>query len=108
MHVRKLQLYSAIGILSNVKSIPDGRAEHKTGAIYDIVPPATLASKHVGEWNTFEIHAMGQNYTVILNEITVIPKFCGTRLIRWYIGIQNHDEESHVLFRNIRIKDFSK
>ena len=64
--------------------------------------PVTLASKHVGEWNTFEIHAMGQNYTVILNEITVIPKFSGTRLRRGYIGIQNHDAESHVLFRNIR------
>ena len=36
------------------------------------VPPATLASKQVGEWNTFEIHALGQNYTVTLNEITVI------------------------------------
>jgi Domain of Unknown Function (DUF1080) len=88
-------------------ALPDGRAEHKTGAIYDIVPPATLASKQVGEWNTFEIHAMGQKYTVILNELTVIPKFCGTRLIRGYIGIQNHDEESHVLFRNIRIKNLS-
>jgi hypothetical protein len=88
-------------------ALPDGRAEHKTGAIYDIVPPATLASKQIGEWNTFEIHAVGQNYTVILNELTVIPKFCGTRLIRGYIGIQNHDEESHVLFRNIRIKNLS-
>jgi hypothetical protein len=60
-------------------ALPDGRAEHKTAAIYDIVPPATLASKHVGEWNTFEIHVMGQDYTVILNEVTVIPKFSGTR-----------------------------
>ncbi|HYA82214.1 MAG TPA: DUF1080 domain-containing protein [Candidatus Bathyarchaeia archaeon] len=89
-------------------ALPDGRAKHKTGAIYDIVPPATLASKQVGEWNTFEIHAMGQDYTVILNEITVIPKFCGTRLIKGYIGIQNHDAESHVLFRNIRIKNLSE
>ena len=31
-------------------ALPDG---------YDIVPPATLASKQVGEWNTFEIHAIG-------------------------------------------------
>jgi hypothetical protein len=83
------------------------RAEHKTGAIYDIVPPVTLASKQVGEWNTFEIHAIGQNYTVILNEITVIPKFLGNRLIKGHIGIQNHDAKSHVLFRNIRIKDFA-
>ena len=89
-------------------ALPERRAEHKTGAIYDIVPPTTLASKQVGEWNTFEIHTLGQNYTVILNEITVIPKFSGTRLIRGYIGIQNHDVESHVLFRNIRIKALSK
>jgi 3-keto-disaccharide hydrolase len=89
-------------------ALPDGRAEHKTGAIYDIVPPATLASKQVGEWNTFEIHAMGRNYTVILNEVTVIPKFSGTRLRRGYIGIQNHDAGSHVLFRNIRIKNLSE
>ena len=69
---------------------------------------ATLASKQVGEWNTFEIHVLGQNDNVILNEITVIPKFSGNRLRRGYIEIQNHDAESHVLFRNIRIKDLSE
>jgi hypothetical protein len=89
-------------------ALPEGRAEHKTGAIYGIVPPAILASKQVGEWNTFEIHALGQNYIVILNGLTVIPKFSGTRLRRGYIGIQNHDAESHVLFRNIMIKDLSE
>ncbi len=88
-------------------ALPEGRAENKTGSIYDIVPPSVLTSKQVGEWNTFEIHALGQNYTVILNGIMVIPKFPGTRLRRGYIGIQNHDSESHVLFRNIRIKDLS-
>ena len=89
-------------------ALPDRGAEHKTDAIYDILPPATLAWKHVGEWNTFEIHAIGQNYTIILNEITVIPKFSGTKLIRGHIGIQNHDAESHVLFRNITIKYLSE
>ena len=89
-------------------ALPEGKEQHKTGAIYDIVPPSILNSKHVGEWNTFEIHALGQNYTVILNEITVIPKFSGTRLKRGYIGIQNHDLESRVLFRNIMIKDLSE
>jgi 3-keto-disaccharide hydrolase len=54
----------------------------------------------------YSIHALGQNYTVILNEITVIPKFSGTRLRRGYIGIQNHD--SDVSFRKIRIKDLSE
>jgi hypothetical protein len=46
-------------------ALPEGRAEHKTGAIYDIVPPVTLASKQVGEWNTFEIHALGQKYGIL-------------------------------------------
>jgi len=62
----------------------------------------------MNDWNTFEIHALGQNYTVILNEITVIPKFSGTKMIRGHIGIQNHDAESHVLFRNISIKYLSE
>jgi cytochrome c len=48
-------------------ALPEGRPVHKTGAIYGLAAPATLASKPVGEWNTFEIKAIDQNYTVILN-----------------------------------------
>jgi 3-keto-disaccharide hydrolase len=91
----------------SLKNTIERISRHKTGAIYGIIPPSTLASKQVGEWNNFEINALGQNYTVILNEIPVIPKFSGTRLRRGYIGVQNHDAESHVLFRNIMIKDLS-
>jgi hypothetical protein len=51
---------------------------------WTIAGPSTLVSKQVGEWNTFEIHALGQNYTVILNEITLIPKLSGTAEERIY------------------------
>ena len=86
-------------------ALPIGRPVHRTGAIYGLAAPATLASKPVGEWNAFEIHAIGQNYTVILNNKKVIPSFFGNRLTKGYIGIQNHDVASHVSFRNIRIRE---
>ena len=64
-------------------AIPDGI--HKTGAIYNFaVPINTQASKTVGKWNTFEIEATGQAYSVILNDEKVIPEFTGSRLrIHW-------------------------
>ena len=58
-----------------------------------------------GEWNTFEIKATNQKYSVILNGKKVIPEFTGNRLTEGYIGIQNHDADSHVSFKNIRIKE---
>jgi hypothetical protein len=41
----------------------------------------------------------------ILNGEKVIPEFIGNRYTEGYIGIQNHDADSHVSFRNIRIKE---
>ena len=92
-------------------AMPDGNPIHKTGAIYNFAAPSNnnipLASpsKPVGEWNTFEIEAINQKYSVILNGKKVIPEFIGNRLTEGYIGIQNHDADSHVSFKNIRIKE---
>jgi hypothetical protein len=63
------------------------------------------SSKPVGERNTFEIKAINQKYSVMLNGEKVIPKFIGNRSTEGYIGIQNHDADSHVSFKNIRIKE---
>jgi hypothetical protein len=90
---------------------PDGNPIHKTGAIYNYASPSdnnippSSPSKPIGEWNTFEIEAINQKYSVILNGKKVIPKFIGNRLTEGYIGIQNHDADSHVSFKNIRIKE---
>jgi hypothetical protein len=81
----------------------DGNATHRTGAVYDFAPPSTFASKEPGEWNTFEIHAIGQNYTVILNNKNV-TEFTGNRQLEGYIGLQNHDAKSRVCFRKIAIR----
>jgi hypothetical protein len=88
-------------------AMPDGNPLHKTGAIYNFVAPSNIkaTSKPVGQWNTFEIKATGQKYSVILNGKKVIPEFTGNRLTEGYIGIQNHDSDSHISFKNIRIKE---
>jgi hypothetical protein len=83
---------------------PDGNTTHRTGAVYNFAPPSTFASKEPGEWNTFEIHALGQNYTVILNNKRV-TEFTGNRQLEGYIGLQNHDAKSRVCFRKIAIKE---
>lgn len=82
----------------------DGNARHITGAVYDFAPPSTFASKEPGEWNTFEIHAIDQNYTVILNNKRV-TEFTGNRELEGYIGLQNHDDKSRVSFGKIAIRE---
>ena len=87
-------------------AIPDGNPIHKTGALYNFaIPLNTRASKPVGQWNSFDIEATGQTYSVTLNGEKVIPEFTGNRLTEGYIGIQNHDAGSNASFKNIRIKE---
>jgi 3-keto-disaccharide hydrolase len=86
-------------------AMPDGNPLHKTGALYNFAAPLNAASKPVGEWNTFEIEVTAQKYIVMLNGEIVIPEFTGNRNTEGYIGIQNHDADSHVSFKNIRIRD---
>jgi hypothetical protein len=88
-------------------AMPDGNPLHRTGAIYNFAAPlnAKAASRPVGQWNTFEIEVIGQKYSVTLNGEKVIPEFIGNRNTEGYIGIQNHDADSHVSFKNIRIKE---
>src|SRR6476469_5724945 len=85
-------------------SVPDRNPLHKTSAIYNFAAPSNQRSKPIGEWNTFEIEATNQKYSVILNGEKVVPEFIGNRLTEGY-GIQNHDTDSHVSFKNIRIKE---
>jgi Domain of Unknown Function (DUF1080) len=89
-------------------AMPDGNPIHKTGAIYGFAAPSCsskqIASKEGGQWNRFEIKAVDQSYSVILNNI-LITEFVGNRSLQGYIGLQNHDSKSKVSFRNIMIKE---
>jgi hypothetical protein len=81
-----------------------GNATHKTGAIYGFAAPSRHPATKPGEWNRFDIHAVGQNYLVILNNIR-ITEFIGNRRTDGYIGLQNHDAESRVWFQRVKIRE---
>jgi hypothetical protein len=83
---------------------PNGAPIDKTGAIFSFAAPTKVASNPVGEWNFYEIHAVGQRYTVILNGSDVTD-FIGQRSTMGYVGLQNHDDTSTVTFRNVRIME---
>ena len=68
-------------------AMPDGNPVHKTGAIYNFAAaPSNPGLKPVGEWNTFQIEATKQKYSVIWNGKKAIPQFIGNRLTEGYIG----------------------
>lgn len=82
-----------------------GSALHMTGAIYQLAPAVTAASKPFGEWNTFEIEAIGRNIKVKLNG-ELVSQLTGdqTRPLKGHIGLQNHHPGSRVQFRNLLVK----
>jgi hypothetical protein len=51
-----------------------------------------------------EIQVINYSNTVIINGQKV-TEFTGSRLTEGYIGLQAHDDESKVSFRNIMIKE---
>jgi hypothetical protein len=75
---------------------------HITGSLYSFQGPNVVASKPAGEWNQYRITVRGQRYTVDLNGVRV-NEFIGSRGERGHIGLQNHDPNSKVRFRNIRV-----
>ena len=91
-----------------------GEPIHQTGAVYDAEPPKEKAVKPTGEWNHFRISFIGDVITVELNDKQIVHWKAEPRgKIRdfakeGYFGLQNHDSEAKVNFRNIFIKDLSK
>ena len=77
---------------------------HQTGAVYKLAPATKLASLPLGQWNTFEIQAKGNDISVKLNGQLVSSLTNGNRPLKGHIGLQNHHFGSRVQFRNLRIK----
>jgi hypothetical protein len=84
---------------------PNGPA-FRTGAVYGFAPAARLASRPAGTWNRYTIRVVGQAYTVVLNGVTV-TRFTGERALAGYVGLQNHDPDSRVSFRRVRIRSLA-
>jgi hypothetical protein len=81
-----------------------GSDRHRTGAIYGRAPAVTRASRPVGEWNTFEIHARGSALRVRLNGVVVcaLDDVRGGRT-RGHLGLQAHHAGSRVRFRRLQL-----
>lgn len=102
-----------------------GNDPRKTGSVYGFADLDLAAAKPAakGVWNDLEIRVVGQQYTVIRNGEVINefenkpglpfpgrpddPGTSGRQFAEGYVGLQNHDEQSVVEFRNIRVRDLS-
>ena len=82
-----------------------GSPLHMTGAIYQLAAASKLTSKPLGQWNTFEIEAIGPDIKVKLNgePVSHLTNPQG-RPLKGHIGLQNHHPGSRVQFRNLFVK----
>lgn len=91
---------------------------HSTGALYSLSKVTSRAQKGADEWNTMDIEIRGQVTVVSLNGVKV-NEFRGDQAVperkQWfepvrgprpdsgYIGLQNHDGNSEVYFKEISV-----
>jgi hypothetical protein len=73
-----------------------------TGALYDVVAASKNMSKPAGEWNQVRIECKGPRIQITMNGQPIIDYVTG-RTTHGFIGLQNHDTNAVVKFRNIRI-----
>lgn len=79
-----------------------GRPGERTGSVYSLQDAREAAPFEPGRWNFMEVSAAGSAYEVRINGRGV-NTFAGERSRSGHIGLQNHDAESIVRFRNIRV-----
>jgi hypothetical protein len=78
----------------------------RTGALYPFQPPTHVPTKPIGQWNSYELIALGQTYIVRINGETVTvwtdPK---QRREVGYIGLQNYQDGKGTQHRHLRVKE---
>ncbi len=78
--------------------------KHNTGSIYSFKESSHVPTKPAGKWNHYSIKVVGQQYTIRING-ELVNEFVGERTLEGYIGVQNHDDDSPVRYRNIRVTE---
>ena len=77
----------------------------RTGALYPFSPPIRVVTNPSGQWNSYELVAIGQTYIVRINGETVnVWTDPDRRSTSGYIGLQNYEEGKGAAFRNVRIR----
>ncbi len=77
--------------------------KHNTGSVYSFQGPTHVPTKPAGQWNEYEITVVGQRYTLRING-ELVNEYDGERSREGYVGLQNHDDGSPVMYRNIRVR----
>jgi hypothetical protein len=105
-----------------VQILATGDEWHRTGCIYSITRALADAQKPPGEWNVMDIAMRGARVDVTLNGVLVttfdpaqpVPprRFDyeperGPRPEYGYVGLQNHDADSVVYFREVSVEALS-
>jgi hypothetical protein len=105
-----------------VQILATGDEWHRTGCIYSITRALADAQKPPGEWNVMDIAMRGACVDVTLNGVLVttfdpaqpVPPRSfgyeperGPRPEHGYIGLQNHDADSVVYFREVSVEPLS-
>ena len=87
------------------------KGKHKTSAVYDAQAASKDAYKPAGEWNHYKITFQDSRIQVELNGEQVndwLARPSG-KVIDFseegYIGLQNHDWDTNIYFKNIYIKE---
>jgi PKD repeat protein/glucose/arabinose dehydrogenase len=95
---------SVRGYEAQLEDNPNGGDPQKTGSIYNFASINEVLAEPVGEWNTYEIRAVGHTYEVTLNgEVVNTYTGDGSRALEGHLGLQAHHAGSDVEFRNIWI-----
>ncbi len=89
------------------------KSSHKTGALFDAKAPIEdIPTNGAKQWNHFRITCKGKNITIELNgklinewEMAVPSGKIKNMFPEGYIGLQNHDHDSSVYFKDIKIKE---
>jgi len=79
-------------------------AKFTSGSLYDVVAPSKNMSKPAGEWNQVRIDCRGRRIQITMNGESIID-YETDRSIHGYLGLQNHDTNAIVRFRNLRITE---
>ena len=79
-----------------------GSSRQRTGSIQYFKAPTSVPTKSPGQWNHYEIHAVGQTYSVWINGKKV-NEFTGNRSLQGHLGLEAQRSGSTVSYRDVRV-----
>ena len=109
----------AVHLGYEVQILATGDEWHRTGGIYSLSQSPAGVQRPPGEWNVMDVALRGNLVEVTLNDVLVtsfdpagpVPPRAqdyeperGPRPEHGYIGLQNHDAESVVYFREVSVE----